>query len=253
MRPSKGRSSARGSRAASSAYQPGVHGLSRLNYSRREAWHAGTTFKRPPGRKKMGRTPPAPKKSADVSIMLAYALARKYARLGIVEYRAFQQTFNGGGATPAEVTSSAVSAATILGLSAELFAKTLVFQRLAIYPQIHNVRDVVEHLPSEVVASLSSRYSALLARKPNLLRFSTSFGGNASSGGRPAGRLSFDEALEEVSELFVRLRYLHESFDSGFAIDIDFHSPILIVESLCLEVDNHKGNRRFVYRQPKAG
>lgn len=168
-------------------------------------------------------------------------LAATYADLGLHQYNELAKVFAQRSTTTVPAfTGGAVSAATVLSLAVELYAKCLVYQRKRFYPQVHNITEILDYLPPEVVASVEKRYIQLQAKRPNLLKFEV--GLDASHAAlAAAGQLGFDGALCEISEMFVKLRYLHESFDSGFQLGFDFHSLLLMIDALRLEITTYNG------------
>ena len=197
------------------------------------------------------KSPPKPKTAAQVSFALAATLAATYAELGLHQYNELAKVFAQRTATtPAAFTGGAVSAATVLALAAELYSKCLVYQRKLVYPQVHHIRDILDHLPVDVVESVAKRYDELLAKKPNLLKFEVGLDATHAPPAR-AGALSFEQAITEISEMFVKLRYLHESFDSGFQLVFDFHSLLLVINALDLEIAAFNGPIKIEVGAPR--
>lgn len=194
----------------------------------------------------MARQPPDPKPAPPLSFALAVRMAREYFDLGVRQYKlmadpvhVMEGSKGGLAGLSTQATERAIAAATVLSSAVELSLKCVIAQRKGIFPQEPSIEALVAYLPDPVRQQVAKRYEDLRASNPNYLSFEMALGADLI--GTPVNGDGFDATAENIANLFIKLRYLHEDFANGFAYRIDFHWLILMCQVLTDELMQYKG------------
>lgn len=203
----------------------------------------------------MPKKPPV--KLAGPSVLLAVHMANEYFEIGASQYNKFAQEIKHPLSTPGQLRRehylSAVAAGTLLSFSIELYLKVLLGQYVGEHPAEHRIDLLAKALPKNVFDSLGKRYND--ARQGlNLLAFDFTLGDAKKGPAIKAGSDSFEQALSNMSDLFVRLRYFHENFSQSVSIRFDFFWLFQMVRALQSEISAVKGGQvvSFAQTMPKT-
>lgn len=196
-----------------------------------------------------------------ISLAISLPLARAYADMGLGEYNKIAEQYKlgmEGGGKPVIEGSSAIAAASVLALSAEILLKVAIFQRSRRYPKGHDLSALVKLLSDDDLTFLRTIYSSIFEKNENLLAFTVELlpaGAPPPSGAMPrAPRMTFDEAVSVASPLFVKLRYVYENAAVGFDATVDFRCLLPLVNSLLalLEAKRTGGMWTISFGEPVA-
>lgn len=182
------------------------------------------------------------------SMAISLPLARAYADMGLNEYNKIAEQYRlamENGEIPPFDGSSAIAAASVLALSAELLFKVARFQTTGAYPKGHDLLALVKLLSDDEIKFLRAAFTKLLEENENILSVKIELlpeGAPPASGPLPRqATLTFDEAVSIASPLFVKLRYVYENAAVGFDATVDFRCLLPLVNSLLALVEMRRG------------
>lgn len=184
-----------------------------------------------------------------------------YYQAGLTRYneiasRTIKSTASPGGlkvnASGPEMLAAWTSAGSLLAFSIELAVKAAAYQRARGLPRReHKIEALVASMGSDFVEELRKKFDESKG-KVNHLAFDLSFQGAQGKKKGASGQDSFDEALAEVSNLFVELRYYFESFDSAHLRRFDFSNLFRLADALHTLLRDYAGKYQLELRGPSS-
>lgn len=158
------------------------------------------------------------------------------ARYNDIANRTTKSTEGAGGlrvaASGPEMIAAWTSAGSLLAFSIELAVKAAAYQRARALPRReHKIEVLVNAMGTDFVADLRRRFDESKG-KVNHLAFDVSYQGMKGEKKDGSGKDTFEQALAEVSNLFIELRYYFESFDATHLRRFDFSNLFRIAEAL---------------------
>jgi HEPN domain-containing protein len=186
------------------------------------------------------------------SLLTALQLAKGYANLGYSGYqdlKKFLETQNiGNDFISDNVSMRAIAAAMVFSFAIEIYLKALTLQVVGTYSIGHNLKGLIEKLPSETLKSVNGKYEDQVKKAKNMLTLTINMifsdvplskpkfaPEKALKKNETSGR-ALEEAIALASPLFVKLRYLYEEVTDEFTAEIDFGRIICLLEAIKSEI-----------------
>ena len=180
---------------------------------------------------------------------MASVIGSRYFAAGEAQYKTFASRIKPDPSASDRLTTGgaealdyfgAIAAGMLIAFSIELLLKALAAQRGIALPHGHNIAALLKKLDPVLVDEIALLYKDSYG-KENYLAFEFNAGTNPPPGGR-SGQASFEQAVDEISDLFVKLRYYHENFEQPHSMSFDFSNLFRIANAIRSSIDRFRGN-----------
>ncbi len=180
--------------------------------------------------------------------LMAFLLADSYFEAGLRGYQQFAGLYSpdpsSKGGLGHKITGTEhyalFSAGMLLAFSIELYVKSMAGQRGLEVPWGHKIKEeLIPSLSSEMVQDLRQRFDATKGQE-NLLAVDLN-PATESEHEKRSGQDSFDDAITQVSRLFIDLRYVHEHLTAPKVRRIDFSNLIRIARAIRGSITDFRG------------